>query len=173
MKFNLLFRIVLVISVLSLNISCDQVSKSLIRKNLRSYNQKQIIGNNFIITKVENSGAFLSFGQNLSKPLKLIVLRILPIVILLLALAYLFIRKNLTILFITGICFIIGGGIGNLYDRLFHGSVTDFMHIDLGFFHTGIFNFADVSIMTGLFLLIIQQIKNYRRPNLETENSTN
>lgn len=55
-----------------------------------------------------------------------------------------------------GISFIIGGGIGNLYDRMWYGSVTDFMHINFTIFQTGIFNMADVSIMTGMFIILIQ-----------------
>ncbi|MFA6946987.1 MAG: signal peptidase II [Pedobacter sp.] len=55
---------------------------------------------------------------------------------------------------LTGWCFVIGGGIGNLYDRIVHGSVTDFLHLDLGVFQTGIFNMADVSIMLGMVLIL-------------------
>jgi signal peptidase II len=43
-----------------------------------------------------------------------------------------------------------------VYDRLLHGSVTDFLHLDLGLFQTGVFNFADVSIMLGMVLLLYQ-----------------
>jgi len=37
---------------------------------------------------------------------------------------------------------LIGGGIGNVYDCILFGSVTDFLHLDFGIFRTGIFNFA-------------------------------
>lgn len=57
-------------------------------------------------------------------------------------------------LILTGWCFVIGGGIGNLADRIIHGSVTDFLHLDLGVLQTGIFNFADVSIMAGLMMIL-------------------
>jgi signal peptidase II len=59
-----------------------------------------------------------------------------------------------------GWCFVIGGGTGNLYDRIIHGSVTDFLHLDLRLFQTGIFNMADVSIMTGMFIIILGQLNN-------------
>ena len=49
---------------------------------------------------------------------------------------------------------IIGGGAGNIYDRIVYGSVTDFLYIHYGLFKTGIFNAADVSIMFGTFFLI-------------------
>ena len=49
-----------------------------------------------------------------------------------------------------GLCFVIGGGVGNLFDRMVYGSVTDFLYLKFGVFQTGIFNMADVSIMTGM-----------------------
>ena len=61
-----------------------------------------------------------------------------------------------------GVCCIIGGGIGNIIDRVAYGSVTDFMYIHCGFFQTGIFNFADVSITFGaLFIIALQIMDNY------------
>lgn len=57
-----------------------------------------------------------------------------------------------------GVCFLIGGGIGNIYDRIVYGSVTDFLHMDFVLFKTGIFNMADVSIMTGIGLLLLQTL---------------
>jgi signal peptidase II len=71
---------------------------------------------------------------------------------------------------LAGFCFIIGGGIGNLFDRIFRGSVTDFLYIKFGIFHTGIFNLADVSIMSGMFIVLIQfflKRKYYRFRELE------
>jgi signal peptidase II len=62
-----------------------------------------------------------------------------------------------------GAAFVIGGGIGNLYDRIMFGSVTDFLHIDFVIFQTGIFNFADVSIMIGMAMIIAAAYVN-RRP---------
>ena len=51
----------------------------------------------------------------------------------------------------------IGGGIGNIYDRILHGSVTDFLYIDLGgVFHTGVFNVADLCITVGISIILIQ-----------------
>ena len=49
---------------------------------------------------------------------------------------------------------IVGGGIGNLYDRIAYGSVTDFMHIKFGVLQTGVFNVADMSIMAGMFIIL-------------------
>ena len=50
--------------------------------------------------------------------------------------------------------FIIGGGISNVYDRIVYEAVTDFMNMGLFGVRTGIFNFADVSIMVGLGIML-------------------
>lgn len=51
--------------------------------------------------------------------------------------------------------FVIGGGIGNLIDRVAYGSVTDFLQFRLGAFKTGIFNMADVSVSMGVLFLFV------------------
>jgi signal peptidase II len=43
---------------------------------------------------------------------------------------------------------------GNLIDRILYGSVTDFFHIQIGFFKTGIFNMADVSVTIGILMVL-------------------
>jgi signal peptidase II len=108
------------------------------------------------LTKIENTGAFLSVGQFLPQPIKILLLTILPLIVLGLAFIYLLTKKNLSNLTIMGICSIVGGGVGNIYDRLIYGSVTDFLHIDFVIFQTGIFNMADVSIMTGTFIVLFE-----------------
>jgi signal peptidase II len=65
-----------------------------------------------------------------------------------------------------GASFVIGGGIGNMIDRILHGSVTDFLHLKIGSFQTGIFNMADVSIMIGMAFLIYTSLVR-RRDNSE------
>lgn len=117
------------------------------------------------LTKIENTGAFLSLGDSLPQPIKMLLLTFLPIVVLGLVLVYLMTKKNSSNLTILGICFIAGGGIGNIYDRAMYGSVTDFLHIDFVVFQTGIFNMADVSIMTGVFIILVESYFNWRKLN--------
>jgi signal peptidase II len=69
---------------------------------------------------------------------------------------YILTRRNLALTTVLGICFMVGGGLGNIYDRIIYGSVTDFLHIDFVLFQTGVFNLADVSIMVGLFMVIVE-----------------
>jgi len=58
---------------------------------------------------------------------------------------------------------------GNLLDRIIHGSVTDFVIVDLGFFRTGIFNMADLSVTTGALLLIFSSF--FSKKSLESPKS--
>jgi len=153
-----------ILTILSSNIGCDQISKNIVRQKI-DYNEQISLLNNFLtLTKIENTGAFLSLGQSLPQPIKILLLTILPLVVLSIALFYLLTKKNLPNLTIIGICFVVGGGIGNIYDRLIYGSVTDFLHIDFVIFQTGVFNMADVSIMTGTFIVICESY--FRRTNL-------
>ena len=64
---------------------------------------------------------------------------------------------------------IIGGGIGNLYDRVVFGRVTDFLHMNFHFFQTGVFNMADVSIMTGTFIMLLGIFFKGNRQRLSSE----
>jgi signal peptidase II len=136
------------------DISCDRITKHIVRQKMDYHEQISVLDHYVTLVRVENKGAFLSMGNSLPKPVNVILLTILPVIVLGFALYYLFTKTNLTRLVIAGICLIIGGGIGNLYDRIVFGSVTDFMHIDFVLFQTGIFNVADMSIMAGMFLVL-------------------
>lgn len=155
MKVNKFYRVLLIIFILALNIGCDQVSKSIVRKDIPDNKVIGYLGNHFTLEKAENTGAFLSLGDTLGGPLRDILLVGLPLIAVLGALVWIIVNTKITRWTLLGIILIIGGGVGNLYDRIFHGSVTDFMHIDFGFAQTGVFNVADMSIMTGMFMILI------------------
>ncbi|WP_316830836.1 signal peptidase II [Pedobacter aquatilis] len=161
-------KIILLTFFLLLNIGCDQVSKIIVRQKISDYERITIIKDRFTILKVENSGAFLSLGDQLPYAFRLIVLSGLSVLFLGYGLYFLFSKRNLQSSVQIALCFLIGGGIGNLYDRIVHGSVTDFMHMDFYFFETGIFNFADISIMIGIGILLIQSIKSKAKPMRHT-----
>jgi len=142
--------------VLITNIGCDQISKGIVRQKIGFNEQLGFLNHSLTLTRVENSGAFLSAGSSLPQPIKMILLTLLPIGVLGLLLVYVLTRRNLSNLSVMALCFVVGGGIGNIYDRFVYGSVTDFLHVNFGLFQTGIFNMADVSIMTGIFLVSLE-----------------
>jgi signal peptidase II len=155
-KTSRLVRNIAIIVILVANIGCDQISKNVIRQNVGFYETIHVVQDYVTITYVENTGAFLSLGSTLPETAKVIILSVIPLIALLFGIIYILVKKNLTWLSALALSFAIGGGIGNIYDRLMHGSVTDFMHINFGLFQTGIFNMADVSIMTGMFIFLYQ-----------------
>ncbi len=152
-----------IIALVLLNIGCDQVSKNMVRKNISASEQIELVGKNFILTKVENSGAMLGFGSELSPILKLIFLQALPVLVLLVLLFRILRRSDMNKWLVFAFACVIGGGIGNLIDRIAHGEVTDFFYIDLGgYFKTGIFNMADVSVTMGVLVILFLSIR-YRK----------
>ena len=153
---NKYFRILLIIMIVTANIGCDQVSKKMVRENVKPHDRIELINDNFILMNVENTGAFLSTGSNLPKFWKNILLLVLPILMLIWGLGYTFFNTDMSKMGLIGLCFILGGGFGNMIDRIKFGSVTDFLFIDLGgIFRTGVFNMADVSIMVGLGIILL------------------
>lgn len=167
MKFSRSLSIILLIVA---NIAIDQVSKIVVRANIEprtetSYGEViNVIGDAFILTNVENKGAFLGMGSDLNDTLRVLLLLILPVVVLGFVLFYIFKNKSLDRLSLIGFCFIIGGGIANVFDRIVYGSVTDFFHIDLGGgIRTGIFNVADMSVTSGMIMLVIASFINRKK----------
>ena len=137
-----------------LNIGCDQISKNVVRQNVTDTAYIEVISNHFILTKVENTGAMLGFGQHLSPILKIIFFQTIPVIVLFILLFRILRKSDMDKWLIFAFACVIGGGIGNLIDRIAHGSVTDFFLIKLGFFKTGIFNMADVSVTMGVLVLL-------------------
>ena len=154
-KRNLLITIIVFLSIV-----LDQISKIWVRNNFESYIENSIIGNIFTLIKVENTGAFLGMGSELSETLRILLLIVLPIIVLISITIYTYIDKTLDKISIIGFSLIIGGGIGNIFDRIVYGSVTDFLYLDFGgIFKTGIFNIADLSVTTGMILILIYSFK--------------
>tara|TARA_B110000211_G_C13840208_1_gene447517 strand:- start:57 stop:566 length:510 start_codon:yes stop_codon:yes gene_type:complete len=158
-----------IISLVVLNIVLDQLSKFWIRDNVAPSSPLvpdiMVISDYFIIKNVENAGAFLGLGSDFSPVIKSILLLALPVGVLITVLVYVFKDKSIDKLSLIGYSTIIGGGIGNIYDRFLYGSVTDFLYIDLDgpykdVFQTGVFNIADLSVTTGMFLIIWASFKN-------------
>ncbi len=155
-KRNLLITIIVLLSIAS-----DQISKIWVRNNFESYIETSIIGDVFTLIKVENSGAFLGMGSELSETFRILLLIVLPIIVLVSITVYTYIEKTLDKNSIIGFSLIIGGGIANIFDRIVYGSVTDFLYLNFGgIFKTGIFNVADLSVTTGMILILISSFKN-------------
>ena len=89
------------------------------------------------------------------------IITILIAIINVILIYYLFKTKGIQIYFIA---LIIGGSLGNLFDRIYYYAVPDFIDFHIGNFHWFIFNFADIFITTGIIgIVILEFLKNKER----------
>ncbi|MCR5150924.1 MAG: signal peptidase II, partial [Clostridiales bacterium] len=102
----------------------------------------------------ENKGAAFSLFQG--KPLILIVFTFFAII---LCCSVLFFNLKGNKLKNIGLLLIISGGIGNLIDRIFFGYVVDF--IEPLFVNFAVFNFADIFITSGAFIILLYEIIDF------------
>lgn len=58
---------------------------------------------------------------------------------------------------------IIGGALGNLFDRLYYGYVIDFLDVYIGKYHWPAFNFADAAICIGAVLIVFDSVKQAKK----------
>ena len=115
----------------------------------------------FQLIWVENKGAFVGMGRDMNHTLKLIFLLILPTVVLGYVIYYIVKTKDLDRTSLIAFCCIVGGGIANVFDRIVYGQVTDFFFIKITeTIKTGIFNVADLSVTTGMLMLLFSGVFN-------------
>lgn len=147
-------RIFVVLGIIAANIGLDQWTKVWARNTLQFRPMESYWNDFFRLIYVENRGAFLSLGSDLSDWMRTLILHFFPAILLTALTLYAMLSKSLNKWQIVGMSFIIGGGISNVYDRILYSAVTDFMNMGLFGLRTGIFNFADVSIMVGLGIML-------------------
>ena len=98
----------------------------------------------------------LSFDQ--SKIYNLITILIIIINLIIIYLAIM--TKNIRVYFFL---LILGGSLGNLFDRLYYSAVPDFIDINYRGYHWFVFNVADIFITLGIICLIIAELLNYKQ----------
>jgi signal peptidase II len=131
----------------------DRVTKINIIKHQLN-NQSLFVNDFFNLELVWNTGVgFGLFSQNANMYYHLISLLILSVIVFLIYLVSkaIFVEKILFSL-------ILGGAIGNLYDRLIYFAVPDFIDFHIKDFHWFTFNIADIFITLGIILIIIQDL---------------
>ena len=136
---------------------CDRVTKDLAKEHLQNKMPLSYLNNTVRLVYVENTGAAMSFADNLPKAASFWLLSILPLLLLLALSIYTLSRvKEMRFMKLISFALIIAGGLGNIYDRIVYDRhVTDFIFIGIGKIHTGIFNIADVCVSAGVVGLLI------------------
>ncbi len=154
-------RILVLILVLFSTVGCDQATKSVARSYLAGENALSFLGGIFRLHYAENPGAFLSLGARFSPEAQYWIFVVVVSAVLTGLLGYLVwaaLREHdqLPTLVLVALSLFLGGGVGNLIDRLiFDGRVSDFMVIQVGGISTGVFNVADMALMLALGLVLL------------------
>lgn len=134
-------------------VGCDQGTKYAAKHFLEGRQTLSYMGDIFRLSYTENSGAFLSLGAGLPENIRQALFVVL-VSIFLFGFLFFVIRNNeLNLLAVSSSALIIGGGLGNLMDRIINqGAVIDFMNVGIGPIRTGVFNVADLAILAGIFI---------------------
>ena len=148
------FRLVILLLVLVGTVGCDQSSKHFARTKLSQRGSITLPGGFGALRVVRNPGAFLSLGAAFSPQLRRVVFTAGVGIGLLGLFAWLIFQAGLKWPTFLGLALVTAGGASNLIDRLTReGLVTDFIFLQIGPLHTGVFNVADILIMLGLTMV--------------------
>lgn len=137
----------LYLAISFLVIVTDFTIKQLVRLNIRMGDGYPIIDGILKLTHIENSGAAFSILSGLR--IFLIVATLIFIIVL--TVLIFFTSEGRSRVFGFALALILGGGAGNLIDRIRFGTVTDY--ISLKYF--AVFNFADIAVSIGCIMMII------------------
>jgi signal peptidase II len=139
--------------------AADQATKWLVRTKVPLHGSVQVIPDFLDITHVRNTGAAFGFLNGVEFPGKTIVIAVVAVCALIGVSIYAGTQANQHVLPRLGMALIIGGAAGNLTDRIFVGSVVDFVDAYWGSFHFWAFNVADSAITIGVALMILDMIR--------------
>jgi signal peptidase II len=153
-KIIIYFGIVLIIFL------ADRISKLYILSVLENSGDVDIYINSYInLILAWNSGigfGLLSFDKSVIYNTITILIIFINLIILYLIIKSDKIRSYLFVI-------ILGGSIGNLFDRIYYSAVPDFIDISYKGYHWFIFNVADIFISIGIICLIIVELMNYKK----------
>ena len=142
--------------------SIDRISKIYVITLAEGQSNLDLYINSFInIILVWNTGiafGLLSFDSNLFYNFITILILFINLFIF-----YLIFKSEKFILY--SLILILGGSLGNLFDRLYYSAVPDFIDLNYNGYHWFILNVADIFITLGIICLILVEFLNYKKSN--------
>ena len=142
----------------------DRLTKRIIESRVSVFDTHTVIPGFFDIVHARNPGAaFSMFADSTSawRPVFLIGLSLAALALVAIIL------RNATRLdrpTAIGLSLILGGALGNVFDRITTGAVTDFLDFYIGDLHWPAFNVADSAIVIGSCLLLISMLRPKQQP---------
>ena len=150
---SLIISILLVFSIFLL----DRLSKIYVIFLDNKFFGSEIFSSKFLnIGLIWNEGiafGLLSFNEKIFYNLLTFIILVIILIIFFMALKSYGLKKYSPLM-------VLGGALGNVYDRIFYGAVPDFIDFHIGNFHWFIFNVADIFISAGVIFMIIFEIIN-------------
>lgn len=137
----------------------DRLTKLWIEGNVSVYDSFHVIPGFFDIVHTKNRGAAFGMFADSDHPLRSFLLVGVSLAVLIfIGIALLRPGKTgltATQVTVVGLALVLGGALGNVYDRIVHGQVTDFLEFYLQDYRFAAFNVADSAITVGAGLLIL------------------
>jgi signal peptidase II len=134
----------------------DRFSKLAIERNLSLHDSISLIPGFFRLTHIENRGAAFGLFADSPSEWKIAGLVLFSLVALVIVATLLWKNSHSMTTTGVGLSLILGGAIGNLWDRLVSGHVVDFLLFYIGQYQWPAFNVADSAIVIGAGLLVFE-----------------
>lgn len=149
----------LIVIIFIVSLALDLGSKHFMSGWLKFGQSISVIPGFFQFTLVHNRGAAFGIGSNWSTPIFLIF----SFVALIVVVSLLFQLKPHEKLSAIALAMIVGGAVGNIFDRIRLGYVVDFLDVYIQNHHWPVFNIADSLITVGAVLLGLDMIKQGKK----------
>jgi signal peptidase II len=133
----------------------DRLTKRLIEARMSVFDTHTVIPGFFDIIHARNRGAAFSMFADSTSPWRPFFLIGLSLAALILVAGILRNASRLDRPTAIGLSLILGGALGNVFDRIVTGAVTDFLDFYIGAYHWPAFNVADSAIVVGSGLLLL------------------
>jgi len=139
----------------------DQLTKMAVVASVRPGRVAwRALGDFFWLVHQKNTGAAFSMGDGLAEPLRIAILIVVPLLLMAGLCVYYFKTEELTLVQRWALCGIIGGGVGNIIDRIFRpDGVIDFLSFKFyglfGLERWPTFNVADSAVVVSGILLVV------------------
>jgi signal peptidase II len=134
----------------------DRTTKWVVAQKISLHDGIQVIPGFFRITHVENRGAAFGLFADSPSEWKIAMLVLFSVIALIVVSALLWRNSHSMTSTGIGLALILGGALGNLWDRLMTGRVVDFLLFYVGQYQWPAFNVADSAIVVGAGLLVIE-----------------
>lgn len=134
----------------------DRLSKRIVARDISLHDTITVIKHIVYITHVENRGAAFGLFNDSASAWTLGLLVLFSVIALVIVSALLWRNGHSMTASAVGLSLILGGALGNLWDRLLTGRVVDFLLVYIGSYQWPAFNIADSAIVVGAGLLVFE-----------------